>query len=270
MLEPKPIDSIVTEKIIKKSLLKNIELYLKYILPIIQVNYDQVRYTSEMPQHIINDKGKEIANPDWLLQRKYRITGSICGSIAGHNPYETPDTVFHSKVFGSTFKGNWKTERGNIVEPYCRQIIEAWLISKYRSQKKYKNESIYIEETGILVNPIIPFIGVSPDGIIHLGAQDRMLLEIKAPCPFKEKECTENPYEDGCPPYYMDQIQSAMGVLGLNRCLFVQYFPTKMVYSFIKYDDHYFKNKLYPCLRDFYFERLVPAWVEQMKKKEIK
>ena len=157
MIEPKPIDSIVTEKIIGKSLLTNIQLYEKYILPIVSVDYDQMRAISEMPQHIITEDGREIANPEWLIQRKYRITGSICGSIAGHNPWETADGVFEGKVYGSKFEGNWKTSRGNIVEPYCRDIVEAWVISNYRSKKKYKNESIYIEETGIIVNPIIPF-----------------------------------------------------------------------------------------------------------------
>lgn len=264
-IKPKPIDCIVTETIITDTLIENFDLYQKYILPKINVNYDTARHISEMPQHIVTDEGKEIANPEWLTHRKYRITGSICGSITGNNPYETPDSVFQSKVFGSTFKGSWKTERGNIVEPYCRQIIEAWIIEKYKSKSKYTNESIYIEETGIIVNPIVPFIGVSPDGIIHIGANKKILLEIKAPCPFKETMYTEIPYKDGCPPYYMDQVQCAMGILGLPMCLFVQYFPTKLVYMYIPYDDHYFKSKLYPCLRDFYFKRLVPAWVDQMK-----
>jgi hypothetical protein len=120
---------------------------------------------------------------------------------------------------------------------------------------------IEVEDTGLVINPERPWMGNSPDGIIHVtyqsGRTDRGLLEIK--CPFKKTFYTP----DAVPVYYYTQIQGTMGNLGLSWCDFVVWTPTGTQITRVPFDDVFWTEKLLPKVSDFYFKLYVPLAIKK-------
>jgi len=188
----------------------------------------------------------------WLQGRKNRLTGSRFAVAAGHSPFQTVDELVHIMVHGDDFKGNEATAWGVEHEPIACATYEAFMRKKYPTFK--------VQESGLIIIPTYPFIGVSPDGICTywdntLCQKVSFLLEIK--CPFKWKKGEF--YKNHVPLYYYDQLQGQMGFLQLPFCDFVVWNPTGMEINRIQYDPDYFHDLLKPRLLHFYINLFFPA-----------
>jgi putative phage-type endonuclease len=112
----------------------------------------------------------EQGTQEWLDARKGLITGSRVGAIIGVNPYSKPEDVMREMVrqhFGlpAEFQGNEATQFGNDHEPIALQDYEVFTGND-------------VERVGLITCPDMPYLAVSPDGLIGSSAG----LEIK--CPF--------------------------------------------------------------------------------------
>ena len=192
----------------------------------------------------------EQGTPEWLASRVGRLTASNFGAAAGMNKYTSPRALLKQMLWGE-FKGNAATRYGSAHEDTARQ--------EYVAVKSTEGVQLRVEETGLVINPARPWMGNSPDGIIHVthadGSVERGLLEIK--CPFRQQFYTPDPV----PSYYFAQIQGTMGNLSLPWCDFVVWTPTAIQVTRVPFDATFWETKLLPALTTFYFDMYVPLAV---------
>jgi hypothetical protein len=215
----------------------------------------------------------------WHMARKYCITASSFGSAIGNNKYSSPEMCAKEKLW-SSFKGNEFTEYGSFHE---KDAQESFL-------KNLKNlgptlddilpgyDSFSFHETGLLKSPDIPWLAVSPDGLLKLRSKDGKtawaLVEFK--CPARLRHCTGHPYakDNNVPRYYMDQIQGICGLLNekpdilkmvdgaacaaITDIFFVVWQPQQVHITRLKYDHEYYAESLKPALENWYFKLFLP------------
>lgn len=96
---------------------------------------------------------------EWFAERAaLSVTGSMVGAVLGHNPYCSPEQALRNKVrevlgLPPDRPTNAFMQRGIDLEPEARAAYEA-------------ETGNLVTEVGVMVNPTIPWIGSSPDGVI--------------------------------------------------------------------------------------------------------
>ena len=195
----------------------------------------------------------------WLESRKYCITASSFGTVVGNNPYQTPEQFLKEKIWG-TFKGNEATKYGTAHEPDAELSFLEFV--------RNSESSAYLESKGLLKSIECPWIGVSPDGILH--RQDGSIDLVEYKCPAFKRDTYEHPYKKykyNVPTYYMDQIQGIMGYLNkyqiesnfIRQAWFIVWQEKRTFVTKIPFDQQYFDDSLFPKLHDFYFQKMLPA-----------
>lgn len=172
----------------------------------------------------------------WLLLRQVQVlvTGTSVGPICGdQGQYSTRKNVFEDKCgLRAPFVGNRFTEHGTKYEPEAIALYE-------------KTYNTRVFETGIILHPEHPFIGVSPDGITGNGR----LIEVKCPA--------RRAIRDEVPLCYVPQLQLTMAVLDLDSIDFVQYRPPEMGRN-MKDEDVVLRKAVFSVTR----VARVPDWLE--------
>ncbi|XP_064604322.1 uncharacterized protein LOC135469697 [Liolophura sinensis] len=200
----------------------------------------------------------------WFDQRQHRITASNFGTFCRLKSCTNPITTFNRKQKFFT----------------CRSVrhgvdYESAAFAKYSEVQPCESCS-----AGLIINPKIPYLGVSPDKIV-LTNSELKLVEVK--CPYsvfqkKVKICQqikENnfylKYVDGEVKLsethdYFYQIQGQLNITGVNICDMVVFVPPDdIVIVSIKKDKHFFENKMLPKLSDIYFHHLLPSFVDRLQ-----
>lgn len=222
---------------------------------------------------------------EWKTARKYRLTASNFGTAAGHNKYTTPDAYLKELVWPelNPFLGNEATRWGTFMEELAcseytvfrqREWRDAFTTALRRGDLLpfgITEMPFKVEHTGLIVNPAAPWLGVSPDGLVHTkdpdtGEDVMGLLEIKAPWT-QTIYAEQDKYADvlfpgipaGIPPQYYDQIQGVMALAGLPWADFCVWTPSQIHVRRYTFDEAYWRDTLLPRLEAFYFERYIPA-----------
>lgn len=192
----------------------------------------------------------EQGSEPWLQSRVGRLTASNFGAASGVNKYTSPKALLKQMLWGE-FKGNAATRYGSAHEDIARD--------EYIRVKRAEGVNLAVTETGLVINPVRPWMGNSPDGLIDVthpdGTVERGLLEIK--CPYRQQFYTPDPV----PFYYFAQIQGTMGNLQLPWCDFVVWTPTGIQITRVPFDASYWETRLLPALTTFYFDMYVPLAV---------
>jgi hypothetical protein len=220
----------------------------------------------------------------WLAAREHRVTMSILGSITGHNKYQTVGALLKERLWGG-FKGNAATRRGTFFETEACNAYEMVEMKKWGERFNQmdgvgmpEEMPFYVEHTGLIVDPDVPYVGVSPDGIAHNVLDHNMqpmtiLLEIKCPAsplpyaqqPAYQTELFKN-IPVGIPPQYWVQIQGQMHFLGAKACDFLVYTnpgkenATAHITRYA-YDPAFAKDVMLPAIDHFFFDMYVPAFL---------
>ena len=207
------------------------------------------------------DDSKRIASipqgtQEWLDARKNRLTASNFGAAVGLNRYKSARGLCKDMLW-STFKGNAATRWGSEHEDVARDAYLAHVRAEIDAGTS-PYTSIRVEETGLYVNPDRPWMGSSPDGIVHVTTKDggshKFLLEIK--CPFRKQF-----YNPPVPVYYNCQIQGVMANMDLPHCDFVVWHPGGLQITRVSFDQEFWDTTLYPGLESFYHKMYLPAVV---------
>jgi putative phage-type endonuclease len=209
------------------------------VLKSLEVTQEQADAIASIPQ------GTEA----WLNARKNRITASNFGAAIGMNKYKSPRGLLKDLLW-NTFRGNAATRWGSEHEDVAREAYVHYIQSQIREgQGPYT--SIRVEETGLYVNPDRPWLGSSPDGVVHVSTRDggshKFLLEIK--CPYRKRF-----YDPPVPDYYNCQIQGVMANMNLPYCDFVVWIPGGMQITRVNFDQDFWDHTLLPGLHAFYFD----------------
>lgn len=214
---------------------------------------NRLQITSEESARIANiPQGTQA----WLDARKNRLTASNFGAAVGMNKYKSAKGLLKDMLW-TTFKGNQATRWGSEHEDVARDAYIAQVRDEIAAGTS-PYTSIRVEETGLYVNPLRPWLGSSPDGIVHVttkdGGKHKFLLEIK--CPFRKAF-----YEPAVPTYYACQIQGVMANMDLPHCDFVVWHPGGMQITRVPFDPEFWETTLYPGLHSFYHKMYLPAIV---------
>ena len=128
---------------------------------------------------------------------------------------------------------------------------EATAKREFVSMQNSLHENFSVEATGLCINPSVPYIGATPDGITKCNCCPRRILEIKCPFNHRDKKLEEqekfylkrNKFGhlelDNEHEYYF-QIQTQLGVCELEEAFFVVWTNQSLHVEIIKYNrDHW-------------------------------
>ena len=216
---------------------------------------------------------KQSLDANWFVHRKFRLTASNFGLII--NRKKQPTEAFLRNIFQRRDLGNVASiKHGKRNESTARALYA------YDMQKKNRNFTVY--ETGLVVNPSLPFLGASPDGKVFdpTEVEPFGLLEIKAPFTWRNNSfleaCQDNNFMchvvDGQPRLkvnhksgYYAQIQGQLALSGLPWCDFVVFLTGSRNINVqrIYFDALYWEQTLLPRLLSFYFHHAFPFFSRQ-------
>ena len=231
----------------------------------------------------------------WLIARKLRLTASNFGAAVGISAFCSPEDLLLQLLFGG-FTGNEATRYGTENEPVaCAQYLRD-LIATFGSNAPTHQES------GLTVSTQWPWMGASPDGIMHCNTaalhSNSIPVRNQPPgrdCTLMGLESTTFSETDGpmtvsavswpnqahrflleikcpfrkrlyssIPDYYFAQIQGSMQILDLPYCHFYVWTPYGSSLECFPRNDQYWTEFLFPRLRLFYFNRFLPlAFLQQ-------
>jgi len=194
----------------------------------------------------------------WLEYRALRLTASNFGTAAGHNPYCSPEKLLKQRIWNIREPSNAAMEYGTKLEDPTRDLYIAFR----KKQNPQKKNTFKVDNQNLVVLPHEPYLGYSPDGIVHdveNGKEVTFLLEIKVP--FRKG------FYGLIPLYYYDQIQGIMGIANYPYCDFVVSTPKYTRIQRFEYNEKYWKQILKPRLENWFMKRFLPrlAWKELKK-----
>ncbi|CAB3252762.1 unnamed protein product [Arctia plantaginis] len=180
--------------------------------------------------------------------------------------------------FGKVIKMKPDTSCANIVKQLLYKInIEAVPLQHGREYEKKAlqqlstQEAVDIRHCGLYIDPEIPYLGATPDGIID----EETIVEVKCPITafktgleeaitkkivnFWIKDKSGNLEINKNHNWYY-QVQEQLHVTRKSKCVFAVWFSesqplkTEIIYR----DDDYFENKMKPKLCNFYLNCILP------------
>lgn len=226
-----------------------------------QLSSEEQEFFSDKVKVTLDQAAEICCHPDkqrsefWLQERRLRITASCAYSLVTYVDNKRPD--WDSKIrnlLNNKFQGNESTAYGNHQEPFARRCYE-------------KLKGVLVVETGLIINPLIPWLGCSPDGIV-LGENT---IEIKCPVEGKRKSAcqmvSELPYIDKIGENlrlkkkhtYNCQVQLGMFLTNLKKCDFILYSSlddTCIIVS-VPFDEDLVLNTYIPKLQYVYFSQML-------------
>lgn len=188
----------------------------------------------------------------WLQARVYRLTASRFGAARRHCQYTSPKQLLKDLL--------WNEFKGNVATAYGEEYEEVAL-AIYEKCKAKSGKPVTVTRPGLIVSLEHPWIGVSVDGLVRDDSENEGRrnggLEIK--CPFGKQ------LYSFIPSQYYDQIQGAMGILGLPWWDFVVYAPHHIQIRRYDFDATYYNTELFPRLEEFYMREYLPRIVLQQQ-----
>ena len=150
------------------------------------------------------------ADPEWHAARRHRATGSLIGGFVQGRLESVRSMLWPGFV---DLSGNPHIARGKRNEDAIRDNFMA---------SEHASHVVRVEEEGLYIPKGAPFVGTSPDGVLHCDDGTVQLLEIKCPARAAHPDIK---------PEYVAQLLSNMGSLlerfgrarcADNACMFVQ------------------------------------------------
>lgn len=129
--------------------------------------------------------------------------------------------------------------------------------AKYFNDQSKTHSSLIVINCGLILHPLYPFFGVSPDGIINCSCCSAGVLEVKCPYRCKDKSINEMvDQRDFClenvggsvslkkDHAYYYQIQLQMKICEVEYCDFVVWSEESMFYERISIDTEFIDNAI--------------------------
>ncbi|KAI8426792.1 hypothetical protein MSG28_014476 [Choristoneura fumiferana] len=114
-------------------------------------------------ENIQKDTVGQATNPEWIKQRKIRLTASVFGQICKRRAATSCKNIIKTLLY-SNFKGSDATRYGNENEPIALKETEAAL-------------GVQVSPCGLYILEEHQYLGASPDGVID----EETIVEIKCP-----------------------------------------------------------------------------------------
>ena len=206
----------------------------------------------------------------WYSVRQYRLTASNFGAVRRQLPSTPPQSLVLHIIKGSHFSSQ-STEWGKQQESVAfKKYVEM--------QQESGHQGLFACSCGFMIDEAHPFLGASPDGVVHDPSSSSPfgLLEIKCPYASRNKQPLEAAYSSSffCEiskeknevklklshPYY-SQVEGQMAIAGRPWCDFVVFTTKGMSIERIDFNPNVWNNDLLPKLISFYDNCLAPEIV---------
>lgn len=200
-----------------------------------QVTSDEARSIAAITQ-------SQAKSDVWHEERQWRLTSSRFGEIArctGRRDY--------NKLCANLFTP---------PELCTRPILHGRQYESKALVAFTKQTGLEVQKVGLIIDPSLPFLAASPDGLVGTSHT----VEVK--CPYKAREKMIEPGADF--PFitvdmklsrqhrYFDQVQGQMMLTKRQSCYFVVYTFKDLKVLNVAYDHDYCHLSLLPKLKDFY------------------
>lgn len=172
----------------------------------------------------------------WLEARRSVIGGSDVPIILGSNKFGSRFALWAAKVGIVTKEANEAMRWGSALE---KAILAEWGREMGLTTQHFDN--VHVQ------HPARPRWMYSLDGLTyHDGGDTDALVEVK-----NVGAWSAGDWEEGCPPYYLDQVQMGLACTGLSRSYVVALLGgNKCVYAIVPADPNW-EEKNAPAIDDF-------------------
>lgn len=208
----------------------------------------------------------------WHSVRHYRLTASYFGRIFRLKETTSPESIV-LQILGTKRFTSDATEWGKQNESVA--------LEKYKiHQNNSGHDGLYYAPSGFVISETHPFLGASPDAVVHDPSEKNPFGLAEAKCPFSFRHQT--PFEaaksstfcceistnaDGLQclqlkrthPYFC-QVQGQMAITERHWCDFIVYTGKGLHVERIRFDSTFWNNDL-PKLINFYDNCLAPEVV---------
>lgn len=143
-----------------------------------------------------------------LEQRRSLLTASDAAAVLGLSPWRTPHDVWAEKTGrAEPWKGNWKTRRGEAIEP----LLIDWLGEK--------SAPLVVRPAGAttLVHPVLSWLGATPDALLFEDGADRPVAVGEAKSTGMKDEWLDENENPQVPDYYATQLIVLLAVCRVPR-----------------------------------------------------
>lgn len=195
---------------------------------------------------------------EWLKARQEGIGASDIGAIAGVDTWQSPMSIYLSKVKPVELKEPTLPQKlGLYLEPFIQAEAKVDLANRIG------REIEIVRDEGIFRNPDLPdWARTSIDFIIldKANPKGNGLLEVKTTNQFLADAWADtNDYDEGrVPPSYYCQAQWEMGVMGCEYCWIACLVGNQeLVYVYVEFDSEVF-NSLLEIGRKFWEGYVIP------------
>ena len=119
----------------------------------------------------------------WFHQRAGRVTASKFKSAVHTDPTQPSVALVKSICYPT------RSFKSAACEYGCKHETDA--CKEYEYTMKQQHQSLSVKESGLILDPMYPFVGASPDGVITCTCCGTGVLEIKCPYSCKNKGLKE-------------------------------------------------------------------------------
>ncbi|KAK3749612.1 hypothetical protein QZH41_003225 [Actinostola sp. cb2023] len=236
---------------------------------------EKVTVSAAEARKLHNSTVQQALSAEWHRQRRLRLTASNFGRVLARK--RLPSDSFMNSLFVSKDLSNVQSvNHGKQNESLARTIY------CHKMQKK-EHRLFTVYESGLVVNPLHPFLAATPDGKVFDPTERNSfgLIEIKCPYTWRNMTLLEACQDDKFHCHMVDdeihlkrdhtngyyaQVQGQLALSGLNWCDFVVYLTgsRNMNVQRVYFDSHYWRETLFPKMRDFYVQHCLKYFADQM------
>ena len=213
---------------------------------------EELKVTADESKYLASCTSLQSQCTTWFEQRKGRLTASHFGAIC-HTSCDKPskslvEQILQQSRLPKVAALTWGIEKESIAR------------REYEELMKKSHSSFTVETTGLHVCFDYPYLGASPDGLIHCTCCGCGILEIKCPYSMRNSTPTSAPYlrTSESSKYslshthnYYYQVQGQMGLVGQQFCDFVCWTPNGLYVERIIFDLDFFQE-IEQKLRQFF------------------
>ena len=226
---------------------------------------DRVMISAEEAEKIERETRQQHRSACWFSLRAGRVTASQMQSVCAFRREKPAMTTIRSVCYPENKKPNeamaWGIQK------------ESQAVHDYTEHSKLEHVSLRVQESGFVINPDIPYMGASPDGVVSCDCCGKGVLEVK--CPFKHRNNTiaeacedkefclkkdvNNIFLDKKHKYYY-QIQTQLLVSNADYCDFVVWTLKDMLVLRIEPDVERFEE-FKTKAKDFFLNIVLPELI---------
>ncbi len=183
-----------------------------------------VQQSAKDPVAIFRETQGQSANSKWFFHRKFRVTASVARKIAKGRRKES-----RIKYFLENIQPTKSMAYGLKMEPAAREQFKILF-----------NKNVL--SCGLVVNPSIPWLGASPDGIIQEEDGSVSILEIKCPSSCEDDQISVDYIVNGSlkkSHTYYTQVQVTMLLCHAKVCHFFVFSMADHVHLEVEFDEDF-------------------------------